>query len=513
MSLGRCRLRILLVLLVLVVLGGVGDTLAGGTSTAGQGSLAVVARGSTTLAPVSAISSSWYCDIATAALPGGSTKANLTTADLITAKPSPAKPASPKPTKPASTPTAGAQTAPAIALANTGPTAVPGTISVVGEMGSTASVAVSVPAHGETRVDESRLVKGPDVAATVVLDGGGVAVEQLVTVGNALTVNPCASSLSTSWYFASGSTQGSNQLLVALYNPLPTSAVTDLSFATNAGPASPSDDQNIVVPPRSQVVINVGAHVQQRSLVATTVTVLDGRLVADEVQSRAVSGSSELTVTLGASAPATTWDLPAGVVAKGAAEKLDIYNPSSGSADVQVGLDLSFGSAVPISLSVAPGAVAEVDAVHQHRITVNSLFGVQVSSTNGVGVVVERSFVDSPPQTQQGITDTIGATPAPRWVLAAGAPTGSAPNRVVVENPGTAPIRVSVTAMSGGAAEPAPVLGDAVVGPGRPLTLPLSRAALRLPLVISADGPIVVEQDLVGPHGQGVSSVLGEPAG
>lgn len=507
------RLRLLGLLGVLVVLGIVADGVGGSALSGrpGQVPFVVVAKGPTSLAPVSAISSSWYCDVATAALAARSAPSPAPTTKAP-AKASPAKAGSPaaKTTSPAA-PAATQSTGPAIAFANTGPVAVGGTVSVLGEGGSSASVTVSVPAHGHAQLDETHLVTGPDVAATVVLDGGGVAVEQLVRIGKSDTVAPCASNSSASWYFASGSTLGSNRLLIALYNPLPTSAVADLSFATNAGPASPSDDQNVVVPSMSQVVLDVGTHVQQRSLVATTVSVPDGRLVSYEAEIENVSGHNDLTVALGASAAGSVWNLPSGLVARGAEEQIDIYNPASRTADVRMGFDLSFGSAVPLSLSVAPGSVTSVTAAQQQRIPRASLFGVQVTSTNGVGMVVERSFLDIPPQSQAGLTDAVGGVAAETWVVAAGSFAGSPKERVVVQNPGTSVVRVSVTALSGGAAERAPILSNQLIAPGRPVTLRLSAAQVAFPLVISSAAPVVVEQDLVGPGGQGVSSVLAEP--
>ncbi|MGH9069603.1 MAG: DUF5719 family protein [Acidimicrobiales bacterium] len=501
------RVELLVVIAAVVILGILGDSLigsGGGALAAGgrdAGSLVVQDRGPTALAPVSAVSSSWYCEVATTAL-ASSTSASSTSAG--------SKPAGSKAAAGAG-PSGMSATGPGIALANTGPVAVTGTLSVFGEAGSAKTVEVSVPAHGQARIDETHLVTGPDIAATVVMDGGGIAVEQIVTVGKALIVTPCASSSSTSWYFAAGSTAGSNRLLIALYNPLPTSAVADLSFATNSGPESPSNDQNVVVPAMSQVVIDVGAHVQQKSLVATRVSVRDGRLVADQVQSEVVGGHTDVTVALGATAAGSLWDFPAGLDEKGTNEQLDIYNPSSSPASVQIGLDLSYGSAVPISMSVAGGSVVAVATADQHRIPIQSLFGVEVATADHQGIVVERSFIDSPPQPQLGLTFTVGGVPATSWVLAAGAPAGSVADRVVVENPGKAPVQVSVTAMSGGAAEPAPFASQSV-SPGRSMSLSLSGPQLSLPLVVSAATPVVVEQDLVGPGGQGVSSILGEPA-
>ncbi|MGH9129244.1 MAG: DUF5719 family protein [Acidimicrobiales bacterium] len=505
-------------LAVLVVAGGLGDSLVG--SGPGQAPLASVVRASTALAPVSAVSSSWYCAVATKpAAPAASPPASPPTAQPPpasgagqgSARKAKATSSKSKPAASTGGASGGAQGA-VIALANTGPSPVKGTVSVVGQS-AVVTVAVSVPAHGKATLDESHLVTGADIAATVVLDGGGVAVEQLLSYGEAVTVTPCSSRASTSWYFASGSTAGADQLLISLYNPFPTSAVVDLSFATDQGAAAPSDYQGIVVPAQAQVVESIGAHVQQRALVATAVNVLDGRVVADEVQLGSTSSASGATVAQGAPAPGRTWDLPAGLVAPGTVDRLDIYNPSSAAASVQISLALSFGSTKPIQRSVPPGSVVEVVANDEPRVPHGELFGVEVSSTNGVGVVAERSFLDKAPQPKQGLTYTVGGVPSRRWVLASGAPAGSSQQIVVVENPGAGPVPVTVTAMSGGAAEPASILSGMMVRPGRPAIMPLSAAQLRLPLVVSAGGPVVVEQDIAGPGGHGVSSVLGEPAG
>ncbi len=500
---------------VLIVLGGVGDALAGGGPD--QIRFAGAFRGSTALAPVAAISSSWYCAVATGpAAPTVSPRTMSPTQGQLTvsaSRPSTSKSHAPKSTTtPKPAPAPATMSGAVIVLANTGPVAVSGTVAVAGQA-SVVDVPVTVPAHGKATVDESRRVAGSDLAATVVMDGGGVAVEQLFTYGSALTVVPCSSTSSSSWYFASGSTTGSDEMLVSLYNPLPTSAVVNLSFATSHGPAAPSNDQGIVVPAFAQVVVSVGAHVQQQALVATSVDVLDGRVVAEEVQINPADASSGASLCLGTPVTATRWDLAAGLVAPGTVDKLDVYNPSKTTASVQLVLLLRLGSTNPIAVSVAPDSVVEVLANAQPRIPHNSLFSVDAVSTNGVGVVVERSFLDQAPQTQRGLTETVGGMPGKSWVLASGIPTSTSRELVVVENPGSTPVSVTATAMSGGGAEPAPALSGKLVPPGRPVVLSLRGAALQDPLSIDASGPVLVEQEVVGPSGHGVSSVLGEPAG
>jgi hypothetical protein len=277
----------------------------------------------------------------------------------------------------------------------------------------------------------------------VVIDGVGVAAEQLITHQKTTLALPCASSTSKDWYFASGSTAGpssaTNQLLVSLYNPLPTTAVADLAFATDSGQVLPPDDQGISVPPRSQVVVDVGAHVQQRHLIATTVHARLGRLVATESQ-LAPALPSGVTAVLGSSATRQRWGFPAGQVGHGAREWLDIYNPSKRTAAVQVSLALSFGSASPVTVSVGPESVLQLDVSKQLRVPERSLFGLQVRSVNGVGVVAERVFLDQAPQADRGLSYTMGALPSTDWAVASGEPAHSS-ELVVVMNPGRLPSR------------------------------------------------------------------------
>lgn len=478
------RATVLVVLVALFLVGAAVDQ-ALGKATTGASPAAVSGQGASAVPPESALSSSWYCQMAT--------------------EPTPAA---------GGPPPSGAGLTPSLLLANAGGRALEAQVSPVGARGGR-SAHLTVAAHGRAVVSESSLAPGAYAAATVDVYGGGMAVEQQLAGPQGLSVAPCASQVGRHWYFASGSTYGADRLLLSLYNPLPTGAIADVSFATGTGALRPSDDQGIVVGGGQQVVLDVGLHVQQQRLVATDVTVRLGRLVASETQTGAPS--SGLAMVLGAPSAGSAWYFPAGLVGPGAHEQVGLYNPSSVAAQVTVGLSLAAGSAEPMSFSVAPGSVTVLDANSQHRIPLGTLFSLVVQAVNGVGVVAERSVTDGPPRHQRGRADLLGGRPARRWVLAGGSPPASA-GSVVVENPGPAPVALSVVPLAGAASGPPPgALSGVVVPPGRPLALPLaahlSRAQLGLPLVVAATGPIVVEQDLAPSSGLGIATVLGEPAG
>lgn len=483
----------LIVILALLLVGAAIDQ-ARGQGRAPAPAAPAGAGSASALAPPSAQSSSWYCQGATSPSPG-------------TGSPSPST---------------GPVTA-SLLLANAADRPVAARVVVAGSRKATS---LTVAAHGRAVVAENGLARGGDVAATVDLSAGGVAVDQRLSGPEGLATAPCLSQVGRRWYFAAGSTLGADRLLVALYDPLPTAAIADVAFVTEAGAIRPSDDQGIVVAPGQQVVLDVGQHVQQRRLIATTVTVRLGRLAASESQLDTSSATSTTPATSanglallgGAPSAGPVWYFPAGLIGPGAAEQLSLYNPSTVAAQVTVEVALAAGSAGPMALSVAPGSVVALDANGQHRIPLGTLFAFVVHSTNGVGVVAERTVTDGPPRPQTGLADLLGGLPARRWVVAGGSPSPASVESIVVENPGTAPVELSTSLLGAGAAAPRgqPALST-VVAPGRPVALPLaahlSRTQLELPLVLSATGPIVVEQDLSQSPGRGISTLLGQPAG
>lgn len=505
------RATILVAIVSLLMIAVALDQVHGPASLTAAPSVALVPASEQTaaaVAPVAAISSSWYCAAALAATPGSGAPSGSGSTPP------------PSGSAPSGHPAATARVAATLLMANSGPMAVQGTITAAGS--SAAPVPVTVPGRGQLVVDVTRLARGPEVAVTVALQGGGVAVEQRVSGPRGLATAPCSSRPAQQWFFASGSTAAGDDLLVSLYNPLPTSAIADLSFTTDQGPVVPSDDQGVVVPPQSQLTVDVGVHVQERALVATDVNVRMGRLVVFEVELGSTPARPGMALALGASALGTQWDLPAGAVGPGAAEEIDIFNPSPTTAAVSIGLGLATGSAEPLQVSVAGDAVVAVSANSQHRIPLGVLFSASVVSTNGVPVVAERSILDTAPRTVQGRSYIIGGLPARHWMVAGGASSAATAESLIVQDPGPTPALVSVSLLDASSAGSpagglAAGLSEVPVAAGRPLALPLSAhltpAQLQHPLEVTSSVPVVVEQDLGEPAGRGLSTVPAEPSG
>jgi hypothetical protein len=128
------------------------------------------------------------------------------------------------------------------------------------------------------------IVRAPYAAATVELEGGGAVVEHELTGPYGTAAAPCASSASSQWFFAAGSTErGASEVLV-FFNPYPSAAVVDVSFATDQGQREPGAFQGLPIPAHSVRAVPVTDKVTIRKVVAASVMVRVGRLVVDRVQ-------------------------------------------------------------------------------------------------------------------------------------------------------------------------------------------------------------------------------------
>ena len=157
--------------------------------------------------------------------------------------------------------TAGTSPAPATGAAATGDTAAPATVATpfAGQ-----SIPVTVGPRDRLVVPETAAAKAAFVGASVELDGGGAAVQQVVTGAEGIASTACASTGSDHWYFADGTTEEHSNLYLTLADPYSEDAIVDLSFSTEQGQEAPADYQGIVITAGSVVGIDVGAHLRQR---------------------------------------------------------------------------------------------------------------------------------------------------------------------------------------------------------------------------------------------------------
>jgi hypothetical protein len=481
---GVSRAPIVVGVLALLVVGGLIDRAsAPGTSAAATAPPVPVA------APAAALASSWFCggatDLAAGAVP----------ADIV--------------------------------VVNAGPTEISGTATLIPSQGSDVTVALKVPPESQVGLQEAVSGGSPWIAAVVDLYGGNASVEQQVIAPSGHTSAPCATSGSPTWYFASGATLVNEATTISLLNPYPGDAIVDLSVTTDQGVEQPADFQGMVVGAGQLLVVDLGSHLRRRQFIATTVAARVGRVVAwkTQVVSPPAPGAPLLgtpagqapgadpaapvpgvSVTLGTPSPATRWWWPAGTAGDGVNEQYVIYNPGSATAQVELAITLEQGSAEPFDVAVAPQSVTTIISDQQARIPPGIPHSAELSSLNGVGVVAERTMSSSAPAAAAGSGELFGGrVPADSWLLAAPptSPSGAPKlaETVVVANPGTRPLSVSVNGLVDGTIVGLSGLDRVTVAAGATATIRPSDAGLASlpPLVIrSSGGPVVVERDLSG---------------
>ncbi len=396
-----------------------------------------------------------------------------------------------------------------VVVANAGNRRLSGTVTVVPSGGDPRQVPLSVAATGRTAVRLADVVSAPYASALVELDGGEAVVELATTGPLGESATACASSASTTWYFAEGVTTRDATEVIALFNPFPEDAVVDLVFFTEEGEVTPQALTGLSVKGRGTTAVNVGDHVQRREAVSARISARAGRLVAARVQSfDGSAGRKGVSVSLGAAAPGDVWYFPEGFLAEGVTERFQVFNPGEEEARASVELALEQGQAEPIQLTVPAGTRVTLDANEEARIPRGVAHAVTIRSVNGVPVVAERTVEATAPSPRAGVAITAGArVTARRWVVAAGQVDDATEEWLVLYNPGPSPVRLTVTLLDDGVAVIPPGLGAVDVPARGRRGIRLNDMVRRGPtsLLIAGPSPVVVERDAYRTRGPGMT--------
>ena len=512
---GVTRAPILLAVLAVLIVGGLIDKTASSASSGGSGGSggswgsrgSVAAEGSGSgvpgaqqvpvAAPAKALSSSWFCAGAT------DTQNGLAPGWVV--------------------------------IANAGKTPARAVVNLLGSNGSREQVPVTVDPASRQTVAEDLPGGSPWIGASVDVDAGATSVEQFNNGPDGVAATPCATSGSSHWYFATGQTLVNAGVELTLLNPYPSDSIVDLSFTTDQGIEMPVEYQGIDVPPGALVAVNLGDHLRRRQQIATTVTARTGRVVAWKTQwvTAAPAGSpllgtpaaqnplsdpaapiGGLTVTLGAPSAGTNWVWADGEAGNGVAEQYVIYNPGPVTAAVRLSVQLDQGVAEPFELSVPPDQVIPIESDQQARIPAGVTHSAVLQSTNGVPIVAERVVAAASPSAWSGLGDMLGArVPAQRWLLGSAVADLSHDGWVVLFNPGTQAVRVTINVLSGGTEVPLTGGTPVSLPPDRRVAVHVNqgRGSLQAPLVVSSPLPIYAEFNVYGIGGPGIGLSSGVP--
>lgn len=399
-----------------------------------------------------------------------------------------------------------------VVIANAGRRALAGAVTVYPNQGEPRRQPVTVAARGRQVVRLADVASSQYASALVELDGGEAVVELAASGPLGDTATPCSSAASSQWYFASGVTTKDATETLFLFNPFPDDAVVDLVFGTEDGQVTPQALTGLAVKGGGMNAVNVGDFVQRREQVTTSVRARAGRLVASRLQSFDGTASRKgMALALGTAAPGDVWYLPDGLVADGVSERYQVYNPSTREAQVELSLSLDQGEAEPLVLTVPAQSRVTVSGNDETRVPRGVAHAVIARALNDVGVVVEQEMDFAAAAKRTGVAITPGSqVTARRWALASGAADEAYEEYVVVQNPGTATARASITVLGDSPAS-VDALQGIEVGPGQRRAVRLNDA-LRpgpSPLVVGADQPVVVERVLNRLKSPGVATTIG----
>jgi hypothetical protein len=397
-----------------------------------------------------------------------------------------------------------------ILLSNATSTPVPVKILVFDDAGHQLHVPAVAAANATTAVPISTSLSGGTmVAADVLVEGGGVAVTER-TLGSDGTSAPCAASTSSTWYLVGGTTPEFAALDYSLINPSATSAVVNVSFSVGGHLVQPQASQGLVVRPGGMVVLQTNQILPHREILAATVTATQGSVVAYATQQ--IPSPSGVATWLGSPGLSTTWYEARAVATPGVQSSLLVDNPTSSTQSVTIRVTVVAGSLPPFSLHVDANSITRVPLAPAAHVPITDVFATTVTAS-GPGVAVSQVTL-----AQQASTATLGmvplvlpsATTAGKWLVPGsldGPPIGLslfAPQGAVT---------LSVWSITRHGQHALGALTNVSVGAGKVLSLaPGQLAALgRHPVVIEANGPLAIGEDLPGGAAPGTATLGAVP--
>lgn len=435
-----------------------------------------------------------------------------------------------------------------LAIANTATASIGGQLVVSTSIGVSFTESISVAPRSNEVIALPRTGHSSFGAASVLVNGSGVGVEELTDGPTGRQAAACVSRAASEQYLAGGSTLGASDIALALFDPGATPSVADVSFATSGGPVTPLAYQGLPISAGQVLVLDVAHAVAQREVVATIVHSSGGHLVVGAVERAAVGNVVYPSLVTGNSNPETSWYLPALPAGGSASNLIYVLNPGASTATTNVALTGSAGEG-QVGLSIPPGNVARVTP--SPSALLGALRAAVVTSHSPV-LVLESSLLRRPlvlPVAKTGATSTVhhSAAKAPAalrlhgttstlegttavapsalpagltglpdrlptgyavaaatvsadgWVLPGGQLSTSDGEYASLTNPGPSPARVTLETLGGGEANVVPNFSSVALGPGQSMAVDLSKllpSSPALTLLASSTSPVVLAAGL-----------------
>ena len=311
----------------------------------------------------------------------------------------------------------------------------------------------------------------------------------------------CASSASTTWYFAEGSSALGFDQRFFVHNPFPRDALVRVVLYTPKGELARANLAEIVVPARQTETVRINDFVRQNRFLGAAILATRGRVVAW----RTMTVESEdrphgMVMTLGAPELSDTWFLPEGAIGTGVEERVTLLNPTDEEAVATISLATSEGSIQPprlVEIPVPPQTLMPLALSDKVTGKDREIGGVSAVVRTTAGMLVAERTVFYETADLDGVSSEIGATrTATRWAV--GPPViEPVTDALVLVNPGAEAATAEIVLLRREGDEVAPgELRSISVPPSGRVKIPLGTWTRGKPLFafVSADSPIVVER-------------------
>jgi hypothetical protein len=398
-------------------------------------------------------------------------------------------------------PAAGGDLGGSVILTNPTDTAIEGRLTVYTSAPDTAPATepVTIAARATTTVDLTTLQSTGDfLSALVEMDGGGGFVEQLALHPSGNAVSPCANASSSNWYFAHGFTMQGSTVQLVVTNPYPSSAIVDVSLATEAGIRNPGKLRGVVVPGQSIQVLDLVEFARDEPIVSARVEATRGRVVTGRAQHFVGGGRLGYSMAMGAPALSSQYYFAEGEAGPDITERYSVYNGS----DQDVTVDVVFLS-VPVTpdflndtqIEVPSGEVVELSTDDVPNLP-DGRHGAVFSTFAEESIVVERSLT-RPAGESIATTLVVGSPPglaSQRWSSSVGTDV-AVENVIVVLNVDAVRTTVSVSTLGPGGFVPVPGLEAVPLAAGGVTTIGIEDpTALGKPFIVESSQRLFVER-------------------
>ncbi|HUY07557.1 MAG TPA: DUF5719 family protein [Acidimicrobiales bacterium] len=362
-------------------------------------------------------------------------------------------------------------------------------------------------------------------AASVVVEGRGVGVYEVVVTPTGITTSPCTTHTASSAFFGTGSTAGSANMAISLFNPGATPAVADVRFIVGANSFLPGAFSSVPIEPGQDVVLFAGHALPQRNAMALAVTIVSGRIAVGALHFKVANQLLTRSIVLGSQVPLGTWWFAPVVVAPSIEQVFSLYNPTAHGERVRITL---LGDGAEGVSTVFVGAGANLRYVAPRP----SIAGLQAGSVSVAGrgslivdraIAANRSFspvakvrlIQLPAALPTGYAVTApNVAPAKVWMIGAVRSDSVASGVVAVANPGDRPAEVAFEEIARGGSIPIPGVGSILVAARSIVSIDLSRHLnnmVSLGIVIHATRAVVAGMTEFGRSRSGLSAPAALP--